>query len=181
MIIFFGPPGAGKSVQGQLLAVKYGWRWLSVGQLLRDTRDLKLVKTMQTGDMVDLARVNKLVEKAIIKAGNVAHIVLDGFPRQLIQAQWLVESRSRLQRKVNLVVVLEVSDAELLNRLKLRGRVDDTPEAIRQRLHLYNQEISPILDYFAKQNIKIAHIDGEGTVDQIHQRIIKEIEECKLA
>ncbi|MFA5392643.1 MAG: nucleoside monophosphate kinase [Candidatus Paceibacterota bacterium] len=181
MIVFFGPPGAGKSVQGQLLAAKYGWRWLGIGQLLRDTHELELIKKMQAGDMVDLVKVNKLVEKALMEAGRITHIVIDGFPRQLAQAQWLIELQSRLQRKINLVIVLEVSDTELLERLRLRGRVDDTSEAIQERLNLYNQEVTPVLDYFIEQNIKIAHINGEGTIDQIHQRILEEIEKCKLA
>ena len=91
MIVFFGPAGAGKSVQGQMLAARHGWRWLSAGQLLRDTHDIELIKEMQTGALVSPERVNALMGEALKRAVNIDRVILDGFPRQLEQAKWLVE------------------------------------------------------------------------------------------
>ena len=68
MIVFFGPAGAGKSVQGQMLAARNGWRWLSAGQLLRDTRDPELFAQMRTGGLVDPEKVNKLIGEALDRA-----------------------------------------------------------------------------------------------------------------
>lgn len=175
MIIFFGPAGAGKSVQGQLLAARNGWRWLSAGQLLRDTRDPELFSQMQSGGLVTPEKVNELVGEAVRRATDIDRVVLDGFPRQLVQAQWLIESKSHHGRDVKLVIVLEVPKSELLKRLALRGRADDTPEAIDERLKIYRTEMYPILSYLTEQGVNIVHIDGTGTVGQVHDRIMEEL------
>lgn len=181
MIVFFGPAGAGKSVQGQLLAARNGWRWLSAGQLLRDTHDLELIKEMQTGKLVTPEKVNALLGEALKRSKNIDRVILDGFPRQLDQAKWLVGSQPEHERSIALVVVLEVPRAELLKRLEVRGRADDTPEAIDERLKIYRTEMYPILSYLTEQGVNIAHIDGTGSVGQVHDRIMEELEALKLA
>ena len=180
MIVFFGPAGAGKSVQGQLLAARNGWRWLSAGQLLRDTHDIDLIAQMQTGSLVDPAKVNELMGDALKRAKNINRVILDGFPRQLSQAKWLIESQPEHERSIALVIVMEVPRAELLKRLEVRGRVDDTPEAVDERLRIYRTEIYPILTYLTEQGVRIAHVEGTGTVGQVHDRIMDELAACKL-
>lgn len=181
MIVFFGPAGAGKSVQGQMLAARNGWRWLSAGQLLRDTRDIELIKQMQIGKLVDPVRVSELMSEAIKRSLNIDNVILDGYPREMTQAKWLVENRSHHGRDIKLVVVLEVPKSELLKRLEVRGRADDTPEAIDERLKIYRTEMYPILSYLTEQNVNIVHIDGVGTVGQVHDRIMEELEAHELA
>ncbi len=180
MIIFFGPAGAGKSVQGQILAARQSWRWMSAGQLLRDTHDIELLSEMQAGKLIAPRRVNDIMDAALKRAVGMTQIILDGFPRTLVQAEWLIESQPTHGRPIGLAVVLEVPRSELLQRLEVRGRVDDTPEAIDERLKAYRQEVYPILSYFTEQNINIAHIDGVGTVGQVHDRITEELVACKL-
>lgn len=181
MIIFFGPAGAGKSVQGQLLAARNGWRWLSAGQLLRDTHDIELIREMQTGKLVQPAKVNELMGEALKRAKNIDRVILDGFPRQFDQAKWLIDTQPEHQRSIALVIVLEVPRSELLKRLEVRGRVDDTPEAVDERLKIYRTEIYPILTYLTEQGVNIAHVDGTGSVGQVHDKIMEELEACKLA
>jgi len=181
MIVFFGPAGAGKSVQGQILAARMGWRWLSAGQLLRDTHDPELIKLMHSGDMVPHDAIAKIMGEAIGNATNINQLILDGFPRLLEQAHWLVDSQPNHGRAVSLVIVLEVPREELLNRLAIRGRADDTPEAIDKRLNIYRQEMYPVLDYLTQQGIPIVHIDGVGGVGQIHDRVVAELTSRDLA
>ncbi len=180
MIVFFGPAGAGKSVQGQMLAARHGWRWLSAGQLLRDTHDIELIKEMQTGALVNPEKVNKLMGDALKRATNIDRVILDGFPRQLEQAKWLIDSQPDHGRSIALVVVLEVPRSELMKRLEVRGRADDRPEVIEERLRIYRQEMYPVLSYFTEQHISIVHIDGTGSVGQVHDKIMEELEACKL-
>lgn len=180
MIVFFGPAGAGKSVQGQMLAARNGWRWLSTGQLLRDTHDVELLKEMQTGNLIDPSLVNKTMGEALKRSKGVKMVILDGFPRLLEQAKWLIESQPEHERSVGLVIVLEVPRSELLKRLEVRGRIDDTPEAIDERLRIYRQEIYPILTYLTEKKINIVHVDGHGTVGQVHDRIMEEVAACNL-
>lgn len=174
MIVFFGPAGAGKSVQGQILAARQGWRWLSAGQLLRDSRDLEMLRHMQAGHLVPAEDVNRIIADALRRANDVEKVILDGYPRNLEQARWLLENAA--DHPVELAIVLEVPKAELLKRLSLRGRADDTPEAIDERLRLYRAEIYPILEYLTGHGVNIAHIDGTGSVGQVHDRIIEELE-----
>jgi len=180
MVIFFGPAGAGKSVQGQILAARHGWRWLSTGQLLRDTHDPELLKKMATGELIGNEVANKVVHQALERSKDIDHLILDGYPRELGQAKWLEDILPHHERTIKLVVVLEVPENEIIRRLHIRGRVDDTPQAIKERLYAFRDQIYPILDYFNKQKIIIAHIDGTGTVGKVHDRIEAELEACSL-
>lgn len=180
MIVFFGPAGAGKSVQGQILAARHGWRWLSSGQLLRDSRDPKIVEDMRKGALVGLDQINDIIADALERAKGIDRVILDGYPRKLEQAKWLFETQPRHERSIELAIVLEVPRSELEKRLKVRGRIDDTTEVIEERLNIYRQEIYPILTYLTDQKVRIAHIDGMGSVGQVHDRIEDELEACKL-
>ena len=93
MIVFFGPAGAGKSVQGQILAARHGWRWLSSGQLLRDSRDPEIMEQMRKGALVSTEQTNKVITEALDRAENI-EVILDGFPRKLDQAEWLHETQA---------------------------------------------------------------------------------------
>ncbi len=180
MIVFFGPAGAGKSVQGQILAARHGWRWLSAGQLLRDSRDPEVMEQMRSGKLVSPELTYQIISESLARAHDIDRVILDGFPRMLEQAKWLQDQESVHHREVKLAIVLEVPRTELEKRLKVRGRVDDTEEVINRRLKIYRQEIYPILTFLTEQNVPIAHIDGTGTVGQIHDRIQSEIESLNL-
>ncbi len=175
MILFFGPAGAGKSVQGQMLAARHGWRWISTGQLLRDTHDIELIKRIHQGHLVDDEKINSIVGETLARSKDIEHLILDGFPRKLAQSKWLVGAQAEHARAISLCVVLEVPREELFKRLAVRGRFDDTPKSIEERLKIYRQEIYPILTYLTDENVKIAHIDGTGSVGQVHDRIEAEI------
>lgn len=181
MVVFFGPAGAGKSVQGQILAARHGWRWLSSGQLLRDSRDPEIVEIMRSGALVGNKQINEVVSTALERAKDIDNVILDGYPRKIEQAQFLIETQPRHGRTIGLAVVLEVPRAELEKRLRVRGRIDDTKEVIEERLNIYRQEIYPILTYLTEQKVKIAHIDGTGTVGEVHDRIEAELEALGIA
>lgn len=175
MIILFGPAGSGKSVQGHLLAARFDWRWLSAGQLLRDAHDPEFVAAMQRGEFVSDDQIRTVIGEALKSAKDLKGIILDGFPRQLQQAQWLVEAREEIGRDIQLVAVLDVPSEELERRLQIRGRADDTQQAIEQRLELYSKETLPILAYFDEHNIPVAHINGNDTVGRVHDKIVEEL------
>lgn len=180
MIVFFGPAGSGKSVQGQILAARQGWRWLSSGQLLRDSHDIEIIEGLQSGKLTSTVTVNKIIGEALARATNVDKVILDGYPRLLEQAEWLVNSQPEHGQAISLAIVIEVPRAELMKRLEVRGRNDDTPDAIDERLKIYRQEVYPILNYLTEKNIPISHIDGTGTVGQVHDKIIEELEAHKI-
>lgn len=180
MIIFFGPAGAGKSVQGQILAARHGWRWLSAGQLLRDSRDPKVLDGMLTGDLIESDKVNSKIGDAIARANSIDQVILDGYPRTVDQAEWLVSEQSKMNQKIQLVVVLDVSHDEIIRRLKIRGRVDDTEGAIEERLNIYHREIPLILSLMSSNSIPVVHIQGKGSVGQVHDKIEAELASLKI-
>lgn len=175
MILFFGPAGSGKSVQGQMLAARHGWRWVSGGQLLRDTHDIEILKIINSGNLMDSDRMNQVIGEALKRANDIDHLILDGYPRRLEQTKWLVENAPGHERLIGLAIVLEVPKEELHKRLAVRGRLDDQPDAIEKRLETYHKEIDPILTYLTEQHVPIAHIDGVGSISQIHDKIQAEI------
>ncbi|HXH26404.1 MAG TPA: nucleoside monophosphate kinase [Candidatus Acidoferrum sp.] len=181
MIIFFGPVASGKSMQGQLLAARHGWRWISAGQLLRDTHDPVILQTMQTGALVEDSAVNNLVSEALIRAKDIKHVILDGYPRTLEEAQWLIKHEPDHARSIQLVIVMDVPQEDLIERLQIRGRADDHPEAVAHRLKIYHAEIDPLLDYMQSQGIRVEHIDGHNTVGRVHDKIEAVLEVCSLA
>jgi|AntRauTorckE6833_2_1112554.scaffolds.fasta_scaffold13111_4 adenylate kinase family enzyme len=179
MIIIIGPPGAGKSVQSDLLATEYGWTWLSVGRLLRETNDPELTEIMNTGQLVPVQKSIGALHKAIDKSPDPNKVVVDGFPREQQQAEWIVE-QSKEGHKTDLILVLELSEEASVERLALRGRDDDKTEVIRDRRELYEKEIQPLLEYLASNNIKIETVNGEGSVEEVHERVVEELKKCQL-
>lgn len=180
MIVFFGPAGAGKSMQGQMLAARHGWRWLSMGQIMRDTHDPELFKIMQEGKLVPDSKTNEIIADNLDRVPDTKYVILDGYPRNIGQARWLIESQGKEGRTIDLAIVLEVSRVDIMKRLVLRGRADDTPEIIDERLRTYRKEVYPILNYFTEQDINIVHIDGSGTVGQVHDKIMEELVACQI-
>lgn len=177
MILLFGPTGAGKSVQGKMLAVRQDWKWLSTGEMLRESKDPEVIKVLKSGELVGdeltydvfSAAIDDAVEK---KYGN---IIVDGFPRTKAQAEWMSTYMEKSHQEIDLVVVLEVPESEIMDRLAKRKRMEDTPETIARRMSIYRQKMYPVLGIFADDGIKIVHIDGTGTAGEVHDKIYSEV------
>ena len=179
MILFFGPTGAGKSMQGQMIAVRMGWKWLSTGEMLRESDDPEVIQVLKSGELVGDELTYEVFDKAIkdAEANNYENIIVDGFPRTKEQAEWLAGYLERHNQTIEQVVVLEVPENEIKTRLEKRGRMEDTPETIAKRMTIYRQKMYPVLGIFAEQHIKISHIDGTGTAGEVHDRLYAEIVE----
>lgn len=177
MILLFGPTGAGKSMQGQMLAVRMGWKWLSTGQMLRDSNDPEVIQILKSGDLVSNELTYEVFDSAVYQAklDKFPKIIVDGFPRTKTQAEWLAQYLKRTGEKIEQVVVLEVPESEIMQRLELRGRMEDTPETIQKRMKIYRQKMYPVLGIFAEQGIKIVHLDGTGTAGEVHDKIYAEV------
>ena len=174
MIVFFGPAGSGKSTQGRIIADKFGWKWLSVGQVLRDTG--KFSQTLKEGGLVDDNEVIRLMNKEIEKADSEGiNVVLDGYPRDITQAKWMDENE--VIEKIELAIVLKVPKEELFKRIENRGREDDTKEVVERRFEVFEQNICSILPIMERKNVKIVEVDGVGGFDEITDELIGIIEE----
>lgn len=179
MIVFFGPAGAGKSIQGQMLSARHRWRWLSTGQMFRDSKDPEIHRILGTGELISDEQTYKVVEESLDGAEDQSHLIIDGFPRTRAQAEWMIENLPKKNRDIQMVMVLEVPESEIIKRLSVRGRKEDTPDIIRKRMNIYRKEMYPILSFFAEHGVQIVHLDGTGTVGEVHDRIQAEIDACE--
>lgn len=177
MILLFGPTGAGKSMQGQMLAVRMGWKWLSTGQMLRDSDDPEVISVLKSGELVSDELTYEVFDRAIqdAKASKFPRIIVDGFPRTKEQARWLAEYMENNGEHIDLVIALEVPESEIMARLEKRGRMEDTPGTIARRMTIYRQKMYPVLGIFAEDGVKIVHLDGTGTAGEVHDKIYDEV------
>lgn len=174
MIVLFGPAGSGKTTQGRLLAEKFGFRWLSVGQVLRDTG--RFDKTLKEGGLVDDMEVIRLMNREIQKADlEGMDVILDGYPRDIEQANWMVQNN--FFDKVDLAIVLDVPKEELWKRIEGRGRNDDTKEVVEKRFEVFEQNICSILPLMEAGNVKVLKVDGVGEFKEITDRLAGVLEE----
>ena len=179
MIIFFGPAGSGKSTQGRTIADKYGWRWLSVGQVLRDTG--RFDEILKRGELVDDETVVKLMNKEIEFAeAEGMEVVLDGYPRDTKQTEIMLASENQqFFNNLKAAIILDVPKEELWKRIEERGREDDTKEVIERRFDIFEQNICSILPLLEQKGVRIEHVDGVGSFEEVTERIIKIIQEIE--
>jgi adenylate kinase len=177
MILIFGPAGSGKSLQGQILAARFNWAWLSMGQLLRETDDPKLNRIIAKGDLVPDKISNEIMNKAIKKAAKThPQMIIDGYARNKHQAQMIYENNWQ----ADLAIVLTVPHREVLKRMMCRARADDNKDTIKERLAVFNKNNAAIVKVLNDNGTKVVEVNGVGTVGQVHDRIMKVLAKCKL-
>lgn len=164
-------------MQGQMLAVRQGWKWLSTGELFRQSEDKEVVRMLKTGELLSDEMTYQVFEQAVQEAHDhqYPNIIVDGFPRTKEQAAWLDSYMEKAGEKIDVVIVLEVPEAEIMARLEKRSRMEDTPETIARRMTIYRQKMYPVLGIFAEAGVKIVHLDGTGTAGEVHDKIYDEV------
>ncbi|MEX1317305.1 MAG: adenylate kinase [Synechococcaceae cyanobacterium] len=175
-LLFLGPPGAGKGTQAQRLASARGLLHLSTGDLLRAEvaagsqlgREAEAV--MARGELVSDALVLAIVRQRLEEQPEGGGWLLDGFPRNLPQAEALATLLAELGQPIELVVLLELDDAVLIQRLLSRGRADDNEAVIRHRLEVYREQTAPLISYYRERGL-LESVEADGTVEQIGERI----------
>lgn len=172
MIILAGPVGSGKSEQGQRLAKKLGCPWVSMGELLRARTVGTQRELMKKGNLVDDKYVLSLLEAHLNTLGaRHRELVLDGIPRTVNQAKWLLAKIEAKEIMLTAIIQFKISQSEIMKRLMARGREDDRPEVIQRRLEEYRNNTQKALEYLAARGVKIDEIDGEGIPEDVEKSI----------
>ncbi|MDQ5972589.1 MAG: adenylate kinase [Patescibacteria group bacterium] len=178
MILFMGVAGSGKSSQGRQLADERALPWLSTGEFLRMLISGDRRRDMVAGKLLDDQDIISLVQKIFTVVNTDDEFILDGFPRTVAQADWLLNQVKHGQLNISAVIHLEASKEVVTKRLLSRGRQDDTETAIRERFEEYEQTIKPILEHFKEAGIKIIDVNADQPVSQVHELIGKALDQA---
>jgi adenylate kinase len=181
-LVLLGAPGSGKGTQATRLREHLQVPHISTGELLRAAVKAgtplgqKAQAVMAAGELVSDEIVLGMLEERLTAGDTGNGFILDGYPRNLAQANALDALLARLGQPVDIAVQLDVDTELLIDRLAGRaqaeGRADDTPEAVRNRLNVYNQATAPVVDFYRNSG-RLACVDGVGAMDAVLQRIIE--------
>ncbi|HET7561645.1 MAG TPA: adenylate kinase [Rhodanobacteraceae bacterium] len=180
-IVLLGAPGSGKGTQAKRLKAELGIAHISTGDLLRaavtagTALGLKAKAVMEAGQLVSDDIVLGLLEQRLAEADTRPGYILDGYPRNLAQANALEALLARLQQPLDAVLKLNVPDADIVKRCEIRfeqeHRADDNPETVRKRLAVYAEQTAPVADFYARRGV-LTEIDGVGDIDAIGGRLL---------
>ena len=175
-----GPVGSGKSEQTHRLSERMGINTISTSSLLRDNLTPEREAKMQAGDLVDDQEIIELLQPKIKeKMAAKADFILDGFPRSIPQAQWLVKQISMDRISLTAIIKLNVRDQVVMSRMLARGRSDDQKDIIEHRLETYHQYTDPVVNFLNNNGVEVYEIDGEQTPREIEAQIKDIIDAAK--
>ena len=187
-IVIFGPPGAGKGTQSNLIVKKFQLYQLSTGELLRGEikKETSLGKEISSiinaGNLVSDQIVGDLIEKYVSKESYKSKLIFDGYPRNLIQARNLDYLLKKYNQKIDIVLKLSVSletiKKRILERKTLEKRADDNENIAIKRYQTYENNIKPVIDFYKQSNL-LKVVNGETSISQISSEISGLIEGIK--
>ena len=178
-LLFVGPPGAGKGTQAARVAERLGIPHISTGDMFRDhvsrgtELGVRVDSIMKAGEYVPDEITVEMLRERVAEPDAKDGFILDGFPRTVGQAEALDGLIGR--HGLDTVVVFEVEEDALVERLLARGRADDTEETIRTRFKVYQEQTAPLLDIYNARGI-IVSIDGIGEVEEVTDRILEALD-----
>ena len=172
MILLMGIPGSGKGTQGNLLAATRKYQVISTGELLRTYGSTEQHARMQAGEILGDEEVTALLDKALAGLEDQDRTILDGYPRRINQAEWLIEQSRAGRFHLDYVIYLMASPESVTQRLQARGRKDDHDGAIQARFIKYEQETMPILEFLRGQGVKIVEVNAEQPIEDVHQELL---------
>ena len=173
-LLFLGAPGAGKGTQAELLSQTYSYLHLSTGELLRKEIEMNTILGSQVKDIINKGELVSDVLVLKIVRQNLTKVdkgwILDGFPRNLSQANSLNEVLVEIGQPLEVVFYLDIPEEVLIKRLLLRGRKDDSEETIRTRVDIYKKTTEPLIEYFKDLSL-LEYIDADRDLKTISSDI----------
>ncbi len=184
-LIFLGPPGAGKGTQAKQLSKSCEVPHISTGDILRAAVKAKTElgqkaeDYMNAGELVPDDLILNLIRERLNQADTAKGWLLDGFPRNVEQAEFLNNLLGEIEQSCDFVINLEVPDDVLVERMLERGRVDDKEEVIRNRLEVYREQTEPLIAFYEGQQL-LRSVNGAQAMQQVTEAL-QEIVTCDVA
>ena len=188
-IVLLGAPGSGKGTQAALMAERLGMPHISTGVLLRNAAKrgtalgLQAKSIIDQGELVPDNIMSDMIEERLGREDVANGFILDGYPRNLAQAQSLDEMLGRLGQPADIAIQIDVDPEQIIKRLAGRaeqeGRADDSEDIVRNRMRIYHEKTAPVIDYYAGRGI-LTHVLGDGSIDVILERILSVLNVDKL-
>jgi adenylate kinase len=175
-LVLLGPPGAGKGTQAVQLAEKLEVPHLSTGDLFRENigngtkLGLEAKRYLDAGDLVPSELTNELVDDRLSNPDTNGGFILDGYPRSVQQAKALHDMLERRGTALDAVLEFRVPEDVLFERLRSRGRADDTDDVIHNRMNVYRDETAPLIEYYRSE---LKTVDAVGSVDEVFARALQ--------
>lgn len=167
-----GVAGVGKSFQGRAVADKLALPWLSTGEFLRMMISGDRRRKMLDGHLLDDEEIIQLADKIFHMIDVKEEFILDGFPRTLAQADWLIAQHKAGLINISCVILLEASQEVVTERLIARGRPDDTAEAIDKRFREFEVVTVPIVNDLEKKGVHVHRIDGSRSMEEVQKDVL---------
>jgi adenylate kinase len=179
-ILLLGPQGSGKGTQAKRIAAEYGLAHIATGDMLRGAiaaqtpLGRRVRPIVERGELVPDELMVALIRERLADDDTRDGFILDGFPRNVAQAEALDAMLREIGRELSIVFELQISDDECMRRLLRRaqqeGRLDDTPEVISRRLEIYHEETEPITERYRAEG-KLVGIHGDRPINEVFAEI----------
>ncbi|MBB3277976.1 MULTISPECIES: adenylate kinase [Pseudoxanthomonas] len=187
-LVLLGPPGSGKGTQAARLKEYLQVPHISTGDLLRaevaagTPLGVQAKEIMARGDFVSDEILLGMLEDRFARPDTANGFILDGYPRNLVQADALGVLLERIRQPMDFAVQLEVPTDLLVERIagraKAEGRDDDSPDVVRNRLDKYTSQTAPVIEYY-RQHGQLTVVDGVGSLDEVFSRLIEALAPAK--
>jgi adenylate kinase len=174
-----GLAGAGKGTQANLLVERQGYALISTGDLLRQYATDEQKQRMQAGILLEDQEIFGMISQALDKVPDLSRCLIDGTPRSIPQADWLLQEADQRQAALEAVIHLDIPEAVVRQRLLARGRLDDTEAAITKRFQEYHRSTEPLLQHLAAKGVPIRRINGDQPAENVYSDIVQSLEKVK--